>query len=202
MKKKRTQPRQPINFEIYQFLMKQKRAKHSSLYVFHRNRIVITILFCTGLRVNELRTITWKMLKQSLKTQYLEVYQSKTDCYRKVILSPKAISLLCSLQKEYTKFFQDRQKWCLGYTSKGSMVDEHIWLKCINNFIKPAANHFNVKLSSHSFRINYITNLLKVMKIERVQQIIGHKSVNTTAKYDRYQPKHEEISQIFDEVMW
>jgi site-specific recombinase XerD len=76
------------------------------------------------------------------------------------------------------------------------------WVKIINRFIKPAAEAFDKPLSSHSFRVNYITGLLKSMSIEKVRAIIGHKNIATTATYDRYAPNRKQISRAIDQFVF
>jgi hypothetical protein len=53
----------------------------------------------------------------------------------------------------------------LASNSKSNkLLTENQWLVALNQFIKPAALEFNLILSSHSFRINYITGLLQKKK--------------------------------------
>ena len=44
----------------------------------------------------------------------------------------------------------------------------------------------NTGFCSHSFRINFITTLLKFAPIDQVSDIIGHKDVKSTIPYNRY----------------
>jgi hypothetical protein len=75
-----------------------------------------------------------------------------------------------------------KNRWQVAPKTKNCLQ----WIRSLNGFIKLAVPKFNLNLSSHSFRVNYITSLLRSTPIERVSKIIGHADIRTTCRYDRY----------------
>lgn len=57
---------------------------------------------------------------------------------------------------------------------------------------------FNIK--PHSFRINLITNLLKVTSIHKVAEIIGHDDIRSTMKYQSYGLSKDEIKDLLSKI--
>ena len=49
---------------------------------------------------------------------------------------------------------------------------------------------------SHSFRVGYITKLLRTLPVQKVAAIIGHKDTESTMSYQRYVVNKEEIQQL------
>jgi len=59
---------------------------------------------------------------------------------------------------------------------------------------------FNIK--SHSFRINMITNLLKVTTVQNTADIIGHSDIRSTMQYNRYALSKNEIQDLLDKIAY
>jgi len=57
---------------------------------------------------------------------------------------------------------------------------------------------FNIK--SHSFRINLITNLLKVTSVHKVAEIIGHEDIRSTMQYQKYSLSKDEIKNLLSQM--
>jgi site-specific recombinase XerD len=71
----------------------------------------------------------------------------------------------------------------------------------INTILDDASTKLKKHLKSHSFRATYRTDLLAAdVPIHQVKTIVGHKSIKTTARYDRYSLDIAEIQRILDEV--
>nr|NP_689346.1 putative integrase/recombinase protein [Chaetosphaeridium globosum]AAM96633.1 putative integrase/recombinase protein [Chaetosphaeridium globosum] len=98
----------PITNEIYDYLMNQPKLTKSPKSVYYRNRISITLLYYTGLKVNELCEITWKDLKTALESGILTINQPKTETYKTIRLSPDAIKALANLEKELHYIFRNQ----------------------------------------------------------------------------------------------
>jgi site-specific recombinase XerD len=86
--------REAISAEIYEFLMNQQKPVNVTDFAWARNRVTITILRISGLRVNEARVLTWKQLQDSFKTKKLQIYESKTNTYREVPLTDAGLAIL------------------------------------------------------------------------------------------------------------
>lgn len=66
------------------------------------------------------------------------------------------------------------------------MLNRETITKDVNRLMRSVSNPFTDKpnITSHSFRVEYITQLWKDTKdIEFVRQTIGHRSLNSTSNY-------------------
>ena len=62
----------------------------------------------------------------------------------------------------------------------------------INEYLKPYAQQYNIKLTSHSFRINFITDLLtSKVPTHITQELIGHTDIGSI-RYQRYTTTNQE----------
>lgn len=66
------------------------------------------------------------------------------------------------------------------------------WIRFINTRIAKYTNGIFENVRSHSFRVNYATSLLKHAPLEQVAEIIGHRDIKTTLRYNRYRANREE----------
>ena len=69
----------------------------------------------------------------------------------------------------------------------------------VNKVTCSVANHIESKpnITSHSFRIGYITNLWRdTLDIEFVRQAIGHSKIDTTSRYIENLSEEERKSRI------
>lgn len=63
----------------------------------------------------------------------------------------------------------------------------------INTYLQPYAKQFNLKLTSHSFRINFVTELLKhEVPTHLAQELVGHADIRLTMFYKRYTTTDED----------
>ena len=78
------------------------------------------------------------------------------------------------------------------YTKKVSDSDPEACrenlIKVINRDLKDTLRKYNIpyNIKSHSFRVNIITNLLKVTSVQNTANIIGHNDIRSTMIYNRY----------------
>lgn len=73
------------------------------------------------------------------------------------------------------------------------LVNQDLQNTCENNNIP-----FNIK--SHSFRINMVTNLLKITSVQNTADIIGHADIRSTMSYNRYSLSKIEIQNLLDQL--
>jgi integrase len=57
---------------------------------------------------------------------------------------------------------------------------------------------YNIK--SHSFRVNVISNLLKITTVQNTADIIGHQDIRSTMTYRRYALSKEEINDLLEKI--
>ena len=58
---------------------------------------------------------------------------------------------------------------------------------------------YNIK--SHSFRVNVISNLLKITTVQNTADIVGHEDIRSTMAYRRYALSKEEIKSNLDLIL-
>ena len=203
-KKKRIQQplRQPANETIYDYLMEKERPTRYNRFAWSRNRIAITLLFYLGLRVNEVVSFSGQMVEDGLKFGKIQVLQPKTSQY-KVILFTEALkkAIKEELLIDIQVVFREKTD-ILGVNAKTrKRITPKKWINTINCFVKPTIELFGQRICSHSFRINFITQLLRFVPIQEVTNVVGHKSIATTQLYNRYKVDSKEMSIKIDQAL-
>ena len=163
-------------------------------------RIAYTLLYHTGLRVNEIREITEKNIKDAIATSQTNVIHHKTKQAHIHVLSKTGVLKLKKLKPELTAGFNKYQfKYLFG---KGKPMHEKSLVRLINLDLRHTCevNEIPYNIKSHSFRINMISNLLKKTSIQHAAQIIGHNDIQSTMSYQRYSLSKKEIQKLLEEI--
>ena len=196
-KKQRTQHkplRDCANADIYTFLMAQPRPKGATRHAWARNRVTITLLRWSGCRASDIASLTLEQINQAIQKKAFQIIQPKTGTVRYILLPQQAVDALKAIQLDFAiTFAGDTQKPLASSFKSNQLLSSSRWLHSLNRFIKPAQDAFNLVLSSHSFRVHYITSLLRTIPLQGVTKIIAHSSPNTTVRYDRYLVNAQQI---------
>jgi integrase/recombinase XerD len=174
--------------------IRQKDLKQAQI------RVAYTLLYHTGLRVNEIRQITEENIKNAIATSQITVIHHKTKQSHIHVLSKTAVTKLKQLKNEYAVIFTKYQfKYLFG---KQEPTHEKSLIRLINQDLKNTceANQIPYNIKSHSFRINMISNLLKRTSVQHAAQIIGHNDIRSTMSYQRYALSKEEIQRLLEEI--
>lgn len=159
-------------------------------------RIAYTILYHTGLRVNEIRHLTEEGIKEAIQASQFSVIQHKTKQASIHVLSEAAIKDLNNLKLEFVIVFKKyKYKYLFG---KNKPIGPKVLIKTINDDLRHTCQISNIpyNIKSHSFRINMVSSLLKVITVQDAAQIIGHKNITSTMAYSRYSLSKKEIQDI------
>ena len=148
-----------------------------------------TILFFTGLRLNEVRELKIINIKNLIENKNVKIDISKTSTQRKLYLTN-------SFQKELLKLFDFKNELDDNkIISKGSdknkrtSINKIVFIQQVNKTIKEILGE---GFSSHSFRQGLITEMgSKSINIKIISQFVGHKNVSTTMGYMK--PTDEQI---------
>ncbi|CAM3936040.1 tyrosine-type recombinase/integrase [Arcobacter cloacae] len=148
-----------------------------------------TILFFTGLRLNEVQELKIKDIKNLLQDGNVKIDISKTSTQRKLYLTN-------SFQKELVKLFdfknEDDENKIISKGSdknKRTPINNIVFIQQVNKTIKEILGE---GYSSHSFRQGLITEMgSKSINIKIISQFVGHKNVSTTMGYIK--PTDEQI---------
>ena len=148
-----------------------------------------TILFFTGLRLNEVQELKIIDIKNLLENGNVKIDISKTSTQRKLYLTN-------SFQKELLKLFdfkiEDDDNRIISKGSnknKKTSINKIVFIQQVNKTIKEILGE---GFSSHSFRQGLITEMgSKSINIKIISQFVGHKNISTTMGYIK--PTDEQI---------
>ena len=148
-----------------------------------------TILFFTGLRLNEVQELKIINIKNLIENKNVKIDISKTSTQRKLYLTN-------SFQKELLKLFDFKNELDDNkIISKGSdknkrtSINKIVFIQQVNKTIKEILGE---GFSSHSFRQGLITEMgSKSINIKIISQFVGHKNISTTMGYMK--PTDEQI---------
>ena len=148
-----------------------------------------TLLFFSGLRVNEVQELKIKDIKKLLDEESIKIDIKKTSSERKLYLTP-------TFKKELLKIFDfNMEEGDSRIITKGSCKNKNVginnivFIQQVNSVIKEI---LGAGYSSHSFRQGLITEMSsKQINIKIISKFIGHKNVSTTMGY--INPSDEQI---------
>ena len=151
-----------------------------------RNRAMILVLLRTGMRIGEL--LDTRVRDVSLKERRIEIYEAqKNRVGRVVYLSDDAHSALAKWFKK-----RDPQKVFVFYAQgRDTMTYQGARAMFMKYLVKAdlAGNGYSL----HCFRHTCATDLLNAgMRLECLQQLLGHSSIEMTRRYARLTDKTRE----------
>ena len=186
-KRKRLPKRDPINSEIYNLLMKESEGP---TYIATRTRIGICMLTVTGIRISELLSLKVGQLETLLEEGWISIDRLKRGpSNHKAFLPWEGKKLVKDRKRDFEFLFLMKSKDSYVFTSDrkpNQMLSRQTLTMDVNKVMHSVSNLLpsKPKITSHSFRIGYISQLWKDTKdIEFVRQTIGHRSLNSTSNY-------------------
>lgn len=77
-------------------------------------------------------------------------------------------------------------------------------IEFVNDDINNTCKIYNINrnYSSHSFRVNYITEILKQIPVHKAAHFIGHKNIQSTLKYNRYSFDRDYQADVLDKALF
>lgn len=167
-----------------------------------RKKIVYTILFFTGARANEVRELKHTDLIKLMEEGLLKLVLHKQRETIERVLPRYGHAAMKKLAPEIDLVFNQQGYKFLGesFKRRGQAMHEKAWLTFLNKDLKRIRKtlHLTDPLTTHSFRVGFISRLLKHAKVHVAAQVIGHKNVATTLKYNRYVIDKEETQMLLD----
>ena len=202
-KRKRLPKRDPINSEIYNLLIKESEGP---TYLATRTRIAICILTVTGIRIGELLSLKVGQLETLVEEGWISIDRLKRGpANHKAFLTSEGKKIVKARKRDFEFLFLMKDKDSYIFTSdrkpNQKLRRETITMD-VNKVTHSVSKSLPAKpnITSHSFRIGYISQLWKDTKdIEFVRQTIGHRSLNATSAYVTKlsdQERRERISQL------
>ena len=185
--RKRLPKRDPMTGEIYRELM---RATEGPTYINLRTRMALCILAVTGIRINELLSLKVSQLETLFKENWIAIDRSKRGpSNHKAFLTKEGKKIIQDRQKDFQLIFLMKEPDSYLFTAESNHykpLDRVVITRDVNKVMREVSNQLPGKpnITSHSFRIGYITQLWKNSKdIEFVKQTIGHRKLDTTSAY-------------------
>ena len=200
-KKRKVQPlRDPIDRNYFPLFIQNAGSKSTYKKDLRQAqiRVAYTILYYTGLRINEIRMLTRKDINDAIKGGQFNVIHFKTNQAHIHVISSTAVEDLKKRHLDYQIIFDNyKYKYLFG---KNNPMHSKTLIKTINDDLRNTCEilklPYNIK--SHSFRINHISSLLKVTSVQNTSDIVGHQDIRSTISYKRYALSKKEIEELLE----
>ncbi|KHF41552.1 tyrosine-type recombinase/integrase [Halalkalibacter okhensis] len=146
-----------------------------------KHKAILTLLYSSGLRVSEVAKL--KIGDICSKSMRIRVEEAKHSTDRYTILSDTALLVLRSYFKTYfSNTAYTRDDWLFPGQSK----ENHINVKTIKNTVLKLREKLEMdsRISAHTLRHCFSTHALEDgIELIYIQQMLGHKRLETTSKY-------------------
>ncbi|WP_276664336.1 tyrosine-type recombinase/integrase, partial [Rhodopirellula baltica] len=144
-----------------------------------RDKLLLTVLYATGLRVAEVARLQWSDFDFDRQQIRVQLGKGKKDRY--VMLADDLLPLMRQLWR-HTKG--------VGYLfpSEGRRVDRHLSPRTIQRAVKQARilSGIGKAVTPHSFRHSFATHLIESgTDIRFIQKLLGHTNLETTSLYTK-----------------
>ena len=201
--RKRLPKRDPMTAEIYKELIKEAEGP---TYLHVRLRLALCLLAVTGVRINELLNIKVSQLKTLTQESWIAIDRSKRGpSNHKAFLTKEGKKIIQDRKKDFQFILLIKEPDAYVFTSEAKHYQKlrrEAITKGVNKVMRSVSKQLpgQPNVTSHSFRIGYITQLWKDSKdIEFVKQSIGHQKLDTTSAYVTKlsnQERQERISRL------
>ena len=185
--RKRLPKRDPMTAEIYKELIKEAEGP---TYIHVRTRIALCILAVTGIRINELLPLKVNQLKALVEENWIAIDRSKRGpSNHKAFLTKEGKKIIQDRKKDFQLIFLIKEPNAYVFspeTKHFKKLRREVITTDVNKVMHKVSKIFpgQPNITSHSFRVGYITQLWKDSKdIEFVKQTIGHQNLDTTSAY-------------------
>ncbi len=146
-----------------------------------KHKAFLVLLYGSGLRVSEVAHL--KISDIESKTMRIRVENAKHNTCRYTILSVAALAIL---RAYFTAYFSPKAFRKDDWLFPGRQPGEHISIKSIKNTLIKLRNRLSLsqRISAHTLRHCFATHALEDgVDPVFIQQMLGHKHLNTTVAY-------------------
>ena len=191
--------RDAISNSVFQSILKKEKPARVNKKSWGRFKIASTILFLGGMRVNEISQLSNEDIEKACENRQLRVFQSKVQKIRTVVIPESGVALLKKVHDKHKEdvFEKDDVLFPLPPSER---PNGEKFIKLINKFLEPFATLHGLNLKSHSFRINYVTQVIRHKSIETAQFMIGHTDIRSTSKYNRFMQTPKERDDLLEKM--
>ena len=202
-------PRKGIDLKNFKIIISSINKNETNEIKKFNLLLLHNLLRYTGLRVNEVLSMSKNDIERLFKDESINIFCSKTKENRLVVLYKNE-------KTEFLKFMNDlsidellnkiHHSGIINTDSKKlSVTDAFRWSKSYYKELEDKLGGVNLKfkgplIGHHSYRIEYINFILnKGLHIDIVAQLVGHKNLETTLIYVRKQkPLLKDLKNLFE----
>ncbi len=165
--------------EIHKLFDTDKKIKQSEKYFFHRDYIMVSLLYATGMRREELANIKLSDIDSSVHTITV---LGKGNKVRVVPTGEKSF-------EELVNYLSIREEYLLKKMTKSPYLllnryGKPLTVRSVNRIVKKFAQKEGMDFTPHTLRHSFATHLLENgADLLLIKEILGHASLSTTQKY-------------------
>ena len=159
----------------------------------------------TGIRINELLPLKVSQLETLFKENWIAINRSKRGpSNHKAFLTREGKRIIQDRKKDFQLIFLMKEPESYLFTAEDNHykpLNRVVITRDVNKVMRKVSKQLPGKpnITSHSFRIGYITQLWKDSQdIEFVKQTIGHRNLDTTSAYVNQLSDQERQKRIAD----
>jgi len=162
--------------EIIELMDECSNSKKSPL----RDRVIIEVLYSSGLRISELCNLKLNMI--DFKDGFVKIF-GKGVKERIVPIAPVSLKLINEyLNSERTLFLKNKRNDYLVINQRGNNITRMGVWKILRGIVNRTT--INKKISPHTLRHTFATHLLEGgADLRAVQLMLGHSDISTTQIY-------------------
>ena len=171
----------------------------TSRFLSARNTLIFLLMYDQGLRINEVCQLDISDLElNGIARQHLSIRAetTKTGYARAIPLTSRTIA---AIQKFLNDFWSE-QPFCSEDPAFTSFWTKHrLEPRSVQRFyVAVSMALFNHRVHPHMLRHSFATRLMRVCNIRVVQQLLGHRSLNSTQVYTH--PNSDDLRKAIDSL--
>lgn len=181
--------------ELERFLLYIRDNHHSSMQKWSatRNHLIVLLLADAGLRVGELVQLEqWDLWSNNMAVTTLVMRAAITKTKTERIL-PLSDRIRAAIGRVKEILWIEPGEFTVAYAFPGTGEDGHISERQVQRMCKSAGKFsINREVYPHLLRHTFASRTMRVANIRVVQQLLGHKSLNSTQIYTH--PNGDDLS--------
>jgi integrase/recombinase XerD len=148
-----------------------------------KHRAILMTAYGAGLRISEACSLETSDIDS--KRMLIHVHEGKGAKDRYVMLSERLLDVL----RTYWKTARPQGRFLFPGAIPGRSITTSAVQRVLHQVVVQC--HFNKRVTAHSLRHGFATHLLETgTDIRTIQRLLGHSSVQTTARYTRVTERH------------
>lgn len=208
-KKNKKVLRQPIEKKHFDFLMDKMEELETDEKIKFNIKLLNILLYLSGMRLNECLLLDKKNIENLLTTGSEKIYCKKTYTYRRIYIRPNMLETFMSNFKNGFNINNINEKGLVNkWGNKLTNRTSEIWME---KYFKLLTEKYGGNVSilkgtpwcMHSYRVNFINQMIRTQNIDIAKQMIGHKNVATTLAYYReMEIDDKKLDEIFGGIIF